>query len=184
MKKLDYVILVVFSVIILIISIIISLLSIGWLDMDIIGNFVRQAILGAKTTKIVLGMSIVCVLLSIKGIFFTTYSKDKSNDQTGALLENANGKLMISKTTLENLVISVVKEFDSVEDTKTLVQLDENNNVTVFVNLVVNNNVIIKELTLNLQNKIKEAIKKTSDLEVKEVNIQIKNITSQNKESK
>ena len=29
-----------------------------------------------------------------------------------------------------------------------------------------------------MQNKIKEAIKKTSDLEVKEVNVKIKNISS------
>ena len=46
----------------------------------------------------------------------------------------------------------------------------------VFVNLSVRENAIIKELSTNLQNKIKETIKKSSDLDVKEVNIKVKNI--------
>ena len=37
-------------------------------------------------------------------------------------------------------------------------------------------NAVIKELSTNLQNKIKDTIKKASDLEVKEVNIKVKNI--------
>ena len=37
-------------------------------------------------------------------------------------------------------------------------------------------NVVIKELSANLQTKIKQVIKKTSDLEVKEVNIKIKDV--------
>ena len=50
------------------------------------------------------------------------------------------------------------------------------NNVTVFVNLSVKENAVIKELSTNLQTKIKTTIKKTSDLEVKEVNIKVKDI--------
>ena len=49
---------------------------------------------------------------------------------------------------------------------------------------MVSKNVIIKDLTVNMQNKIKEAIKKTSDLEVKEVNVKIKNIVSQDGNAK
>ena len=43
-------------------------------------------------------------------------------------------------------------------------------------------NVIIKELSSNLKEKIKTVIKETLDLDVKEVNIKIKNY-QQNKES-
>ena len=44
------------------------------------------------------------------------------------------------------------------------------------INLEVKENVEIKELSENLQTKIKQVIKKTSDLEVKEVNIKIKDV--------
>ena len=54
--------------------------------------------------------------------------------------------------------------------------MDKDNNLTVNVNLVVKENAVIKELTSNLQAKIKEAVKKSSDLDVKEVNVKVKNI--------
>ena len=97
-------------------------------------------------------------------------------------MQNDNGKLLISKPTIENIVSSVVKGFDSVEDVSVSIELDNLNNLIVNVNLVVSKDVIIKEITLNMQNKIKEAIKKTSDLEVKEVNVKIKNITTEDNE--
>jgi len=42
----------------------------------------------------------------------------------------------------------------------------KDNTVQVYVNLNVKENAVIKELSTNLQTKIKETIKKTSDLEV------------------
>ena len=92
------------------------------------------------------------------------------------ILENSNGKLLITKETIENLVNAVVKGFDSAENVTTNIELDKENNLKIFVNLVVKENAVIKELSTNLQNKIKETIKQSSDLEVKEVNIKVKNI--------
>ena len=54
--------------------------------------------------------------------------------------------------------------------------LDRENNVMVYVNLMVSSNVIIKELSANLQTKIKEKIKTATDLDVKEVNITVKKV--------
>ena len=99
-------------------------------------------------------------------------------------MQNDNGKLLISKPTIENIVKSVVNGFESVEDVSVEIELDNVNNLIVNVNLVVSQNVIIKEITLNMQNKIKEAIKKTSDLEVKEVNVKIKNISNEPEKDK
>ena len=93
-------------------------------------------------------------------------------------MQNDNGRLMISMATIENLVNAVVSQFNSVQEIKTNILVDTENNVSVLVNLVVLKDVVIKDLSLAVQNKIKEAIKKTSDLEVKEVNVRIKNVVS------
>lgn len=184
MKKLDYLILVIFSVVVLIASIVIILLSLGKVDINFVGSFLEKAITGSKTSNIITAISAVLGILALKGIFFIDFQKEGNSKETGILMENGNGKLMISKATLENLVDSVVKDFDSIEDVKTIVQADENNNLKILVNMIVSKNVVIKELTLNIQNKIKEAIKKTSDLDVKEVNVKIRNIATGNKENK
>ena len=176
MKKLDRVILALFSVLMFLQSILAICIIAGFVRIETVTAFATMAFSGDQTTKIILGLEIVCLLCSIKCIFFD--SSEKENKAQGVLMQNDNGKLLISKPTIENIVKSVVKDFASVEDVSVDIDLDTVNNLIVNVNLVVGKDVIIKEITLNMQNKIKEAIKKTSDLEVKEVNVKIKNISS------
>lgn len=176
MKKLDRVILALFSVLMFLQSILAICIIAGFVRIETVTTFATMAFSGEQTVKIILGVEIVCLLCSIKCIFFD--SSEKENKAQGVLMQNDNGKLLISKPTIENIVKSVVKDFASVEDVSVDIDLDTVNNLVVNVNLVVGKDVIIKEITLNMQNKIKEAIKKTSDLEVKEVNVKIKNISS------
>lgn len=176
MKKLDRVILALFSVLMFLQSILAICIIAGFVRIETVTAFATMAFSGEQTTKIILGLEIVCLLCSIKCIFFD--SSEKENKAQGVLMQNDNGKLLISKPTIENIVKSVVKDFASVEDVSVDIDLDTVNNLIVNVNLVVGKDVIIKEITLNMQNKIKEAIKKTSDLEVKEVNVKIKNISN------
>ena len=95
------------------------------------------------------------------------------------MLENKDGRLLISRDTIENLVNSVVKSFTDAVDVQTKVNLDADNNITVFVSLLVKEEAIIKELSANIQNKIKETVKRSTDLDVNQININIKNIENQ-----
>ena len=113
-----------------------------------------------------------------RDVLSDSYCRDKTKEEykNGILLENENGKLLITRETIENLVNGVVKGFDSAEDVTTKIEFDKENNLIVYVNLLVKETAVIKELSKNLQNKIKEVVKKSSDLDVKEVNIKVKNI--------
>ena len=176
MKVIERTTLVLFSTLMLIISVIACLLIFGWLDFNFMGDMILNIIQDPVSSNIMLGLNTVFILLAIRCIFFDSSAKQKNEYKNGILLENADGKLLITKETIENLVNGVVKGFDSAEDVTTKIELDKENNVKVFVNLSVRENAIIKELSTNLQTKIKETIKKSSDLEVKEVNIKVKNI--------
>lgn len=174
MKFIEKITLILYSNLILIMSVIVGLIIFGWLDMDIVGSLIKTLIITETSSKIILGVCVVFILLSIRCIFFDPTSKKELKDKQGVLLANENGKLMISKETIENLVEAVTKEYKNAKDVSSRVELDKNNNVNIFVNLVVGSDTIIKDLTIDLQNKIKEKVKQTTDLEVKEVNITIK----------
>ena len=176
MKILEKITLIIYANIMLILSIILCLLIFGWLDIELVGAIITKIIVGDTSSKILLGVSVVFSLLSIKCIFFDTASKEQIKERQGVLLENESGKLMISKETIENLVNSVALNFQSAEEVNTRVELDKENNVKVFVNLIVNEEAIIKDLSANLQAKIKEKVKTATDLEVKEVNITVKKV--------
>ncbi len=176
MKILEKITLIIYSNIILILSIILCLLVFGWLDIGLVGDIVTKIIVGETSSKILLGVSVVFILLSIKCIFFDATSREQIKERQGVLLENESGKLMISKETIENLVNSVALNFQSAEEVSTRVELDKENNVRVFVNLIVNEEAVIKDLSANLQTRIKEKVKTATDLEVKEVNITVKKV--------
>lgn len=184
MKILEKTTLIIYSNIMLILSIILCLLVFGWLDIGLVGDIITKIIVGETSSKILLGVSVIFILLSIKCIFFDTTSKEQIKERQGVLLENESGKLMISKETIENLVNSVALNFQSAEDVTTRVELDKENNVKVFVNLIVNEEAVIKDLSANLQARIKEKVKAATDLEVKEVNITVKKVAPKQQETK
>ena len=184
MKFIEKITLIIYSNIMLILSIILCLLVFGWLDIGIVGEIVKNCITTEPGSKITLGVSVLFILLSIRCIFFDPTSKQEIKEKQGVLLENSNGKLMISKETIENLVESVAKDFKEAESITTRVELDKENNVSIFANLVVSADAVIKDLSADLQNKIKERVKLATDLEVKEVNITVKKVAQVQEKTK
>lgn len=180
MKFIEKVSLTIFSVVILILSLVLSLMLFGWLEVSDIYYALKYVISNPTATNITLGVAIIFMLLAIKCIFFPSYNKTKETKIDGILLENEVGKLLISIDTIENLVKGVLVGFENVKSTNCKVKLDKQvNNVVIDLNLIVSPETIIKELSTNIQNRIKEIIKTTTEIEVKEINIKIKNIEAQ-----
>ncbi len=185
MKILDKIILVLFSILILIISTIMALLIFGLVNFTTIESLYLKMIASNTSTNIALAISAVCVILAIKAIFFGSSSnQDNGMRGEGILLQNESGKLLISKETIENLVNGVAKGFENTQSVVTRVIVDGDNTLRVFVTLMVLPNTVINELSMNLQQRIKEVVKNVTDLEIKSIDIKIKNITTpeENKE--
>ncbi len=185
MKILDKITLILFSVIILIISIVMLMLMFGWTNLTTLTTLYGKLIANEIASNIALGVLIVCALLAIKAIFFggSSSSNDKMNGD-GILLQNESGKLLISRETIENLVSGVANGFENTQSVTTKVLVDSQNSLRVFVTLMVLPNTVINELSMNLQARIKEVVKKVTDLDIKSIDIKIKNITTseENKE--
>lgn len=177
MKFFDKLVLKIFSIIILAIGIISILLMTGIINVEMILNEVTKLSDGETTIKVAIGVLAILMLLSIKGLFFTSKNQDKALKE-GIILENTNGKLVISRESLENLVSSVTKDIPGADAITSKTMLDKNRNLIVNVTAAVSKDVMIKDVSNEVQARVKEAMKKTADLEVKEVNIRIKNITS------
>ncbi len=175
MKIIDRFILIVFSILIFILAVITSSIIFGWIDLNNLTPYIDSALSTEPASNIILGVSIVLLLMALKAIFFG--GKDERATKDGILMENDNGRLLISKDTLENLVVNIVKGFDGTENVVAKVGLDKENNLRVYITLYVHPNVVIKDITASIQNRVKEAIKKTSDLETKAVNVRVRNIT-------
>ena len=181
MKILERLALILFSIIMMVLAITSCLVIFNVLQLEVIYKFLDGLIQDETAKKVIVGVSAVSIILAIKALFFPTKTTKKQEIKTGVLLENKDGRLLISRDTIENLVNSVVRSFDEAMDVQTKVNLDGSSNITVYVSLLVREDSIIKELSSNIQNKIKQTINRNTGLEVSQVNINIKDIENDKK---
>lgn len=177
MKVLDKIGLVLFSTIILLGSILALVTIVGWLDLNLVMDGVEYMLTDEVGAKISFGISVVFVLLAVKCIFLNSDTKSTSSLKDGILLENDNGKLLVSRDTIESLTNAVVRNYETAQNVMTKVELAEDGNVNIFITLFVYPDAVIKDLTISLQKDVKETIKRSLDLDVRDVNVRVKNIT-------
>lgn len=169
-----------FSVIVLIVSVSFVLTLGGALDPDLGSDMMKSIMDGEFFSNLLFLVSILLMILSLKEIAFG--KKLEKEGREGIVLENETGKLIISKESLENLIAGEAKEIDGTESISSKTFLDLEKNLIVDVNVVLSKDVAIKEISAELQKRIKDVLKRTADLNTKNINIRIKNIS--NKKSK
>ena len=176
MKLVDKVIYFIFSVIILAIVVVMFtvILNIGGVVnpvFNFISNIPNMSFTQEQMTYIVI-IEILLFIMAIKGILF----QSKLEENKGAIiLENNSGKLIISRKTLENLVKDISNGVQGVENSFARVNVSKDTELIISIDIVVKEG-SIKDITKKLQEDVKIAIKKASDLNVAEVNVNIKNI--------
>ena len=177
MKFLEKLSLVIFSIIVLVLSVILVLIGFNFVEQSVFSILISKVMMSVQGTYIMIGICVVLIMLAIKCLFFsdsTALKRDKSED--GVLLQNEDGKLLITRSTLENLVNGVLYEYSEIENAETNVIIDKENNVIIDVTLNVAGGTVLKNLSAKLQNEIKERIRETTDLEVNAVDIEIHNV--------
>ena len=185
MKILEKFVLILYSFLVLVISVVLCLVIFKIIDIETINNCIKYMREDSTILITVLVSSIVCILLSIRCLFFRKRKEIKKSDATDILLENESGRLLISKRAIENAVRNVVNNaVKDTKDCKVIVDIDPANYLSVYVSILLNNNLKIRDMTLDLQLKIKSQIKDDFDLDVKQVNIKIDSVEEKENEKK
>ena len=175
MKLIDKVIYFIFSTIVLAIVVIVfmGLLNIGGVNhiFSFIGGMPNMSFTQEQMTYIII-VGILFIIMAIKGILFQSKLEENKD---AIILENSSGKLIISRRTLENLVKDISNSVKGVENSSARVNVEKDTDLIISIDIVVKEG-SIKDITKKLQEDVKIAIKKASDLNVSEVNVNIKNI--------
>jgi len=174
MKLIDRIIYFIFSSIIFII---IALAIMGLYDIEFAKNIIINLVgylrdFSAMNMGTILIISVIIEIMAIKGMFFQSGKEEKRD---AIILENSSGKLIISRKTLENLVKDIANNVNGVENAIAKVMVEKDTDLTILIDIVVKEG-SIKDITKKLQEEVKMSIKKASDLNVAEVNVNIKNI--------
>ena len=91
-------------------------------------------------------------------------------------MQNNNGKLLITKTTLENIVTSTLKEFPNIKKSELSVKFGTEDNINISIIINVEEGTIIKDLSTKIQSKVKKNIKETTNIDLGSVDIEIESV--------
>ncbi len=177
MKFLDKLGLALFSILVLIIAVILCLISFGWMEPTIFGILIGKVLINATYTNILIGVCIVLILLAIRCLFFSDMG-EKDESDTGILLQNEDGRLLITVSTIKDMVDGVIKEFPNIVNSESNVEITKQNDVIIDIIIDITNQTVIKDISSKLQVKIKKTIKSATDLDIKYVNVRVRNAES------
>lgn len=172
-KFLEKFALTVYSYIVLVLAVIMCLLVFNWIDIGTVTKTVTTNC--TRRYFIKNNISNKCnIYIIINKMYILWFRYRRKNKRiTRNIIKNENGQLLITKETLDNMIKSVVYKFDNIENCTPRISIDEQNEISITLQVVLKDDVIIKDLANRLQTKVKEEMKKTSDLDVKNVNIKL-----------
>lgn len=174
MRILEKFVLILYSFLMLIVSAIICLILFKVISIDQIRECIEYVQKDTALVITILAISIVCILLSIRCLFFRKKKQIKKSNTTEILLENESGRLLISKNAIENAAKNIVKESLRLNtDIKVTADIDPANNISIYIAVMLDRALNVRDLTLDLQLRIKNEIKNSFGLEVKQVNIKV-----------
>lgn len=174
MKILEKFVLILYSFLMLIVSAIVCLILFKVISIDQIKECIEYVQKDTALVITIIAIAIVCILLSIRCLFFRKKKQIKKSNTTEILLENESGRLLISKNAIENAAKNIVKESLHLNtDIKVTADIDPANNISIYIAVMLDRALNVRDLTLDLQLRIKNEIKNSFGLEVKQVNIKV-----------
>ena len=123
-------------------------------------------------------VGLILLLVSLRFLLYGLKSKQlpETTVRDGEL-----GKICITLNAIESLVQKVIRDIENVKDSKIKIKKQENG-VSIVLKLTVNYDVVIPEITSELQKTIKDYIETTAGILVKDVCISIDNVSNQSKQ--
>lgn len=174
MKILEKFVLILYSFLMLIVSAIICLILFKVISIEQIEECIEYIQKDTALVITILAIAIACILLSIRCLFFRKKKQIKKSNTTEILLENESGRLLISKNAIENAAKKIVKESLHLNtEIKVTADIDPANNISIYIAVMLDRALNVRDLTLDLQLRIKNEIKNSFGLEVKQVNIKV-----------
>jgi uncharacterized alkaline shock family protein YloU len=168
MNLFDRIILMLYVLFFSVVSVIVILFSTSLITLDVFWTSISQFHGRWEVAVVGVVLLLASLRLLLSGIKFQRSAETiiKNND---------NGIISISFNALENLVLKIVRDVESVKDVKVKIKKHEHE-ISIFLNIVVTHDIMIPELTLELQEKVKSYIQTTAGVNVKDIRINVDNI--------
>ncbi|NLZ55027.1 MAG: alkaline shock response membrane anchor protein AmaP [Thermoanaerobacteraceae bacterium] len=121
------------------------------------------------------------LVLLIFSLCFLVYALKSKRVPETIVRDNDLGKVCITLNAVESIVQKVIRDVEDVKESRIYIKKQEDG-VSVALKITVNYDVIIPELTSELQKTIKDYVESTAGILIKNVRISVSNVSNQIKQ--
>jgi len=151
--------------------------GLGIISLEAIRDYASNINWNWQIIAISSAIAILFIIVSIRLLFLGV----RKPALHSALLKNTElGMIRVSRVTLETLAQKAVKSFGEIKDAKSIIILDMEG-IRVHIKILVMPDVKLPELTVSIQQKVKDYIESLSGIVVKEVQIYVDNLAAAQK---
>ena len=178
MKALDRIISFIFSVIMLEVAVVLILVGTRAIDSQMIIDTLSEKVFNPEVISsrifnpITIG-GIVLFLASLKTTIFLSLFNNKN--KASITVKTKNGEIQIAQDSIISTAKNATMSFDNVKEVQAKMR-KKGKGIVIYESIQVYSNINIRELTIAIQEAVKEKINSTTGVIVKDVNINIKNI--------
>lgn len=121
---------------------------------------------------------IVLLILSLSYFVYAFKSKETPETVVG---NSELGRVGIALSAIESIVQNVIRDVEDIKDSRIHIKKQQEG-VSITLKITVNYDIIIPELTSELQKTIKDYVESTAGISVKNIHISVKNVSNQIKQ--
>ncbi len=177
MKILDRFISFIFTLVVMILAVVVFMEAIDMIGYTTVDNALREYVFveDAKYKVFVIMTSALVFLLGFKVTVFTSELSGKT--KKNITVNTGHGKIQIAQETIEAIATSVIKNHSQVKDVQARM-VKANKGINMYMILTVYENTRIKELVNAIQEEVKNQIELTTNVNVFNVDVKIRNIST------
>ncbi len=168
----DRILLGLYSLCVLVLSLIIGTVVVGWTTpLDLFQNALLK-----QDLRVGIGvLTLVFVVLSLK--FLINVFGSRSEIPHAIIKDSANGQVRITIDALENLVKKTVMQIRGIREVKPRI-MPRPEGTAVFVHVVVAPDLVIPEVSEEIQTKVKENLEQVAGVSIQSVKVLVENIAA------
>ncbi len=119
------------------------------------------------------------LLLFSIAIYLIWLKQRVAQQQPYVKIATDDGEIIVSKLTLEQIILSILSDVDGVQDIKPEIQVQKDGNIKTLLQIMISNDCNIPDTAHLIQQKLKEELPRISGIEAKEVKINVNKISYQ-----
>ena len=173
MKFLDRLISFLFDIVVIVLALTVILVMTNIIGYPVVNGILKDYVFNFDYQLIVISIAAVVILLGLKITVFSSTLGSEAKENI--FVDTPHGKIQINQETIEGIAKNIIKNYDQVKDVQARMTKAKGG-INMYMVLQVYENTSIKDIVTRVQNDVKTQIVNTTSVDVKKVDVKIKNV--------